>query len=111
MCGHYEERERSVEILGPGMTLTAIGMGVVFGALVGLMAMIRLLHKFAGAPADEVPVRVEAADDMAPVIAAAVCCFLETERRAVYVPPVVRGPVSAWAQSARGGAPRRWRGR
>ncbi|MDE0331372.1 MAG: OadG family protein [Nitrospinae bacterium] len=95
----------------PAILLTIIGMGVVFGSLIVLMAVILLLEKFVGSgpqEADPGAVEQEAAtkgDDMELVLAAAAGYFLETERPEVYVPPVRRGADSLWARTARQGHP------
>ena len=93
----------------PGIMLTIIGMGVVFGSLIVLMAVILLLERFVGsgsgktgADAEEKKTSSEG-DDMDLVLAAAAGYFLETESPEVYVPEVRRNANSLWARSARVG--------
>ena len=93
----------------PGIMLTIIGMGVVFGSLIVLMVVILLLERFvgsgsrkAGAGAEEQKPSTEG-DDMELVLAAAAGYFLETETPEVYVPEVRRNANSLWARSARVG--------
>ncbi len=91
----------------PGILLTIIGMGVVFGSLVVLMVVILLLERFVGSGRREAgadAVAQEAApesDDLDVVLAAAAGYFLETEAPEVYVPPVRRNANSVWARTAR----------
>ncbi|MCY4384176.1 MAG: OadG family transporter subunit [Nitrospinae bacterium] len=93
----------------PGILLTTIGMGVVFGSLVVLMVVILLLERFVGSGRREASadaVAQEAApesDDLDVVLAAAAGYFLETETPEVYVPPVRRNANSVWARTARAG--------
>lgn len=93
----------------PGIMLTIIGMGVVFGSLLVLIVVILLLEKFVGsgspeteAGADEQKAPAEN-DELDLVLAAAAGYFLETERSEIYVPPVRRGADSLWARTARVG--------
>ena len=93
----------------PGILLTIIGMGVVFGSLIALMIVIRLLErcfgaKRVGADAEDAPEN----DDLEVVLAAAAGYFLETEDVGVHVPKVRRGADSAWARAARPGPPDPW---
>ena len=89
--------------------LTIIGMGVVFGSLIVLMAVIMLLEKFVGAKtpeADAGAVEQETSpqsNDLDHVLAAAAGYFLETETTEVFVPEVRRNANSLWARSARVG--------
>ena len=93
----------------PGIMLTIIGMGVVFGSLIVLMAVILLLERFVGSGRQEAdPGAGEQkpsteGDDMDLVLAAAAGYFLETESPEVYVPEVRRNANSLWARSARVG--------
>ncbi len=93
----------------PGIMLTIIGMGVVFGSLLVLMVVILLLERFVGSgrrEPDAGTVEQEAApesDDLELVLAAAAGYFLETETPDVYVPEVRRNANSLWARSARVG--------
>ena len=93
----------------PGIMLTIIGMGVVFGSLIVLMVVILLLERFVGSgrqEADPGAEEQEAApqnDDLDLVLAAAAGYFLETESPEVYVPEVRRNANSLWARSARVG--------
>ena len=89
----------------PGIMLTIIGMGVVFGSLIVLMVVIQLLEKFVGSgpketDAEDVPASPEN-EDMDIVLVAAAGYFLETESPEVYVPPVRRDADSLWARTAR----------
>lgn len=93
----------------PGIMLTIIGMGVVFGSLLVLMAVILLLERFFGsgrrepdAGAEE-QVAAPESGDLDLVLAAAAGYFLETETPDVYVPPVRRNNNSVWARTARQG--------
>lgn len=101
----------------PGIMLTIIGMGVVFGSLIVLMAVILLLEKFFGSgrrEPDAGAVEREAApqsEDLDLVLAAAAGYFLETETPEVYVPPVRRNSNSVWARTARQGHPNKRRRR
>lgn len=93
----------------PGIMLTIIGMGVVFGSLIVLMVVIVLLERFVGTRPQETDagaVEQEAAsenDDLDLVLAAAAGYYLETERPEIFVPPVRRGADSLWARTARRG--------
>lgn len=93
----------------PGIMLTIIGMGVVFGSLIVLMVVILLLERFVGSgrrQPDPGAVAQEAApqsDDLDLVLAAAAGYFLETETPEVYVPEVWRNSNSVWARTARQG--------
>ena len=93
----------------PGIMLTIIGMGVVFGSLLVLMAVILLLERFVGSgrrEPDAGTVEQEPSpesDDLELVLAAAAGYFLETETPDVYVPEVRRNANSLWARSARVG--------
>jgi len=98
-----------VDAFIPGIMLTIIGMGVVFGSLIVLMVVILLLERFVGsgsgktgAGAEEQKPSTEG-DDMDLVLAAAAGYFLETETSEVYVPEVRRNANSLWARSARVG--------
>lgn len=93
----------------PAIMLTIIGMGVVFGSLIVLMAVILLLERFFGSGRRESgaeAVKQEAtpeSGDLDLVLAAAAGYFLETETPDVYVPPVRRNNNSVWARTARQG--------
>ncbi len=93
----------------PGFLLTIIGMGVVFGSLIVLMAVIMLLEKFFGSGSgetgsgDEEQKTSSEGEDMELVLAAAAGYFLETETPEAYVPPVRRNANSLWARTARQG--------
>ena len=93
----------------PGIMLTIIGMGVVFGSLIVLMVVIVLLERFVGTRHQETDAGAEEADaaatgdDFDLVLAAAAGHFLETETPEVYVPEVRRNANSLWARSARVG--------
>lgn len=93
----------------PGIMLTIIGMGVVFGSLLVLMVVILLLERFVGSgrrEPDAGTVEQEPSpesDDLELVLAAAAGYFLETETPDVYVPEVRRNANSLWARSARVG--------
>lgn len=93
----------------PGIMLTIIGMGVVFGSLLVLMVVILLLERFVGSGRREPDAgTVEQkpspeSDDLELVLAAAAGYFLETETPDVYVPEVRRNANSLWARSARVG--------
>ena len=93
----------------PGFMLTIIGMGVVFGSLLVLMAVIMLLERFVGSgrrETDAGAMETEAApqsDDLDLVLAAAAGYFLETETPEIYVPSVRRNANSLWARTARQG--------
>ncbi len=93
----------------PAIMLTIIGMGVVFGSLIVLMAVIMLLERFVGSGSAETGVDAQEqkpsteGDDLELVLAAAAGYFLETETPEVYVPEVRRNANSLWARSARVG--------
>lgn len=93
----------------PGILLTIIGMGVVFGSLIALMAVITLLEKFFGSGSAETGAGEEEqkpspeGGDLDLVLAAAAGYFLETESPEAYVPAVRRNANSLWARSARVG--------
>ena len=95
----------------PGILLTIIGMGVVFGSLLVLMAVIVLLEKFVGSRPQETDAGAENADaaaqgdDLDLVLTAAAGYFLETESPDVFIPPVRRNADSLWARTARRGYP------
>ncbi len=90
------------------LTITVIGMGVVFLALIALMYMVKILEWAAGAPAAAVAPdgAREAGGDTALLLAAAVGHFLESETEALFSVPVKRSRASAWAGRARIGAAR-----
>ena len=93
----------------PGILLTIIGMGVVFGSLIALMIVIQLLERCFGAKRSGTDAEGPAEnDDLEVVLAAAAGYFLETEAPGVHVPKVRRGADSAWARSARPGPPDPW---
>ena len=91
----------------PGILLTIIGMGVVFGSLIVLMVVIQLLERFFGSGRRENDKNAKVAkaspenEDMDIVLAAAAGYFLETESSEVHVPPVRRDADSLWARTAR----------
>ncbi len=91
----------------PGILLTIIGMGVVFGSLIVLMVVIQLLEKFFGAGRRENDKSTKDAkappenEDMDIVLAAAAGYFLETEGPEIHVPQVRRDADSLWARTAR----------
>ena len=93
----------------PGILLTIIGMGVVFGSLIILMVLIQLLDRFFGSGLQENDKNAKDAkaspenEDMDIVLAAAVGYFLETEGPEIHVPQVRRGADSLWARTARPG--------
>ena len=93
----------------PGIILTIIGMGVVFGSLIVLMVVILLLERFVGSGRREADAGAEEqkaspqSDDLDLVLAAAAGYFLETESPEVHVPEVRRNANSLWARSARQG--------
>ena len=93
----------------PGILLTIIGMGVVFGSLLVLMVVILLLERFIGSGPQETDSGAEDADtaaesdDLDLVLAAAAGYYLETETPEIFVPPVRRGADSLWARTARRG--------
>ena len=96
----------------PGILLTIIGMGVVFGSLIALMIVIQLLERCFGAKRGGADAEAPSEnDDLEVVLAAAAGYFLETEAPGVHVPKVRRGADSAWARSARPGPPDPWSGR
>ena len=91
----------------PGILLTIIGMGVVFGSLIVLMVVIQLLERFVGSGRRETDAGSEdldtsrQGDDLEIVLTAAAGYFLETDSPEVYVPPVRRDADSLWARTAR----------
>ncbi len=91
----------------PGILLTIIGMGVVFGSLIVLMMVILLLEKFVGSGRRENDKNAKVAkaspenEDMDIVLAAAAGYFLETEGPEIHVPQVRRDADSLWARTAR----------
>lgn len=93
----------------PAISLTIIGMGVVFGSLIVLMVVILLLERFFGSGRREPGAGAVGqepgpeSDDLELVLAAAAGYFLETETPDVYVPPVRRNINSVWARTARQG--------
>ena len=95
----------------PGIMLTIIGMGVVFGSLIVLMVVIVLLERFFGSGPPEADANAGAQEpspkggDLDLVLAAAAGYFLETESPEVYVPEVRRNANSLWARTARVGHP------
>lgn len=96
------------------LTIAVIGMGVVFLALISLMYMVKILEWAAGTPAAPSPAAAapdgvkEAGGETAPLLAAAVGHFLESETEALFSVPVKRSRASAWAGRARiGAAPHR----
>ncbi len=98
----------------PGILLTIIGMGVVFGSLIALMIVIQLLERCFGAKRERSGAGAEDAKapaangELEVVLAAAAGYFLETEDAGVRVPKVRRGADSAWARAARPGPPDPW---
>ncbi len=91
----------------PGIMLTIIGMGVVFGSLIVLMVVILLLKKFVGSGLQETEAAAEEektspeSGDLEIVLAAAAGYFLETDSPEIHVPPVRRNVNSIWARTAR----------
>ena len=108
--------------IGEALTISAIGMGVVFLALIALMYMVKILVWAAGAPAAApspaaAPAAAapdgakEAGGETALLLAAAAGHFLESETEALFSVPVKRSRASAWAGRARIGAARHRRNR
>ncbi len=93
----------------PGLLLTVVGLGVVFGSLIVLMVIIMLLERFFGSRSEETGTGTHEqksspqSDDLEIVLAAAAGYFLETETPEIYVPPVRRNADSFWARTARQG--------
>lgn len=89
-------------LLAEGLTLTVIGMGVVFGALVVLMFVIMGLTAIFQPPGQSKKSAAENGGGGLPdtVLAAAVGWFLETESPPVFMTPVTRAESSNWARSA-----------
>ena len=106
--------------IGEALTISAIGMGVVFLALIALMYMVKILVWAAGAPAaapspggpgGPADGAKEAGGETALLLAAAAGHFLESETEALFSVPVKRSRASAWAGRARIGAARHRRNR
>ncbi len=102
--------------IGEALTISAIGMGVVFLALIALMYMVKILVWAAGAPAAAPAAAApdgakEAGGETALLLAAAAGHFLESETEALFSVPVKRSRASAWAGRARIGAARHRRNR
>ncbi|MEE9274096.1 MAG: OadG family protein [bacterium] len=111
-------------LFGQGVILAVVGMGVVFGSLIGLMYVIKALDavfrpKEEEGPAQESPAGAAGAngagaaggsgaggESLHTVLAAAVAHFLATERPALFTVPVRRGGESEWSRRARCGAAR-----
>ncbi len=93
----------------PAILLTIIGMGVVFGSLLILMAVIQLLERLLDTSTGRRKKNTNAEngevspenDDLAFVLAAAAGYFGETEMSEVRVPKVRRDVNSVWAQTTR----------
>lgn len=96
-----------MEAFAPGIMLTILGMGVVFGSLLVLMAVIHLLERLLGAgrrkesAAPEPPEDAPEEADLAVVLAAAAAHFLEAEGTETRIPQVRRGAPSVWERTAR----------
>jgi Na+-transporting methylmalonyl-CoA/oxaloacetate decarboxylase gamma subunit len=101
--------------IGEALTITVIGMGVVFLALITLMYMVKILNWAAATPpAAGVAApdgEKEAGEETALLLAAAAGHFLESETEALFSVPVKRSRASAWAGRARIGAARPRRNR
>ncbi len=104
--------------LSQGLMLTIIGMGVVFFSLAILAILVVFLERsFSGRPAKVGPrteppslpkakaeqrvSREPDGEDVDPLLAAAVACFLECEAASIFIAAPKRPSVSPWAQQSR----------